>query len=251
MRPFIALSADQEKLRDVAPAAAVYNAYIEAVFEGAGGDPWIFPPLGERLNMDGLLSRIDGCVLTGALSNVDPRRYGDALEKQDTILDPARDETTLSLIPRLRDAGVPVFAICRGYQELNVALGGTLVQHVHEALGMIDHRDQPKASWAERFDVAHDIEIAKGGVLDRIAPARVFRVNSLHHQGVARLADGLQIEAQSEDGLIEAASVRGAKAFALGVQWHPEWGYASHPLNRPIWDAFGEACRRRMAQRKG
>jgi putative glutamine amidotransferase len=248
-KPLIGLTGDHILVRNVMPAAAVYDVYSRAVAIGAQGLPWIIPPLGAELDNEAMIDRLDGIVFTGSRSNVQPHHYAGGVPPPDNPEDPARDSTTLPLIPKVLEAGVPMLCICRGMQELNVALGGTLHQEVHKVPGRDDHRAPDDATPDEKFSEAHGIEIKPGGVLGALAPELRCTVNSVHGQGIDRLADRLSVEATAPDGSIESVSVKGARDFALGVQWHPEWRFAESTLYSAIWKAFGDACRRRAAGR--
>jgi len=213
----------------------------------------LIPALGDWFDPHDLAGRLDGLLLTGSPSNVEPHRYGGAPSRPGTAHDPLRDATTLPLIDAALADGLPLFALCRGHQELNVALGGTLHQTLHELDGKADHRSDKAAPYDERYRERHPVTLTPGGVLHGLAggAGRVM-VNSLHAQAIDRLADRLAVEAVSDDGVIEAASVRGAEAFALSVQWHPEHPIALEwPLSRAMFAAFGEACRQRRAMRAG
>jgi putative glutamine amidotransferase len=238
------------KPRDQAHFHSVGDKYVDAVVAGAGAVPVLVPALGERLEIDALLDRLDGLMITGSPSNVDPTHYGGPPPREGNEADPARDATTLPLIRRALARGVPLFGICRGLQEVNVALGGSLHQHVHELPGRIDHRSDKTRSYAERHGLAHPVDIVPGGRLQAIlGGAARIDVNSLHGQGIDRLAPGLDLEATAEDGTIEAVSVRDAPAFALAVQWHPEWQVLDNPWSRRLFAAFGAAARARAAAR--
>jgi putative glutamine amidotransferase len=199
----------------------VGEKYIEAVAAGAGAFPVLIPALGAGLDLSALLETCDGLLLTGSASNVEPHHYGGPDSAPGTLHDPNRDATTLPLIPRAIGAGLPVLAICRGFQEMNVAYGGTLWQRVHEVPGHLE----------------------PGGTLQKIAAADALHVNSLHWQGIQRLGDGLRVEARAPDGLIEAFRVADAAGFALGLQWHPEWQFSGNPFSRALFAAFGDASR--------
>ncbi len=227
----------------------VVDKYVDAVVDGAGAVPVIVPALGARLEVDDLLAGLDGLLVTGSPSNIEPWRYGGPTPPPDEPLDPARDETVLRLIPRALALGVPLFAICRGIQELNVALGGTLHPRLHEVPGRRDHRSDKSRPWAERYAPVHRVRIVPGGMLARLFGVRELEVNSLHGQGIDRLASGLRVEAVAEDGTIEAVSVEGAAAFALAVQWHPEWRVRENPDYLRLFEAFAAAARRRAAAR--
>jgi putative glutamine amidotransferase len=230
----------------------VVDKYVMAVLEGAGGLPVLIPALGPRLEIAAVIERLDGLVLTGARSNIEPHHYQGPPPPEGSPKDPARDATTLPLIREAITRGVPLLAICRGIQELNVALGGTLHQEVHAVAGRIDHRSDKTVPPAERYRNAHRIALTRGGVLQALlGGADEVEVNSLHGQAIDRLAPGLAIEAAAPDGTIEAVSVPGAPAFALGVQWHPESGVPDNPVSRALFAAFGDACRARAATRTG
>ncbi len=215
--------------------------YVDAV-RLAGCTPLIVPTaLVDEL--DALLDLADGVLLTGSASNVHPRHFAEDLHDPTLPLDADRDAWTLPLIPRALARGIPLFAICRGFQEANVALGGSLHQAVQEVPDRHDHR-APKDAPAElQYALTHDVFVQPGGVLASVLDASTIRVNSVHGQGVNRLAKGLRIEALALDGLVEAFSVAEARGFNLGVQWHPEWQAATNPVSTRLFEAFGAACR--------
>jgi len=237
---------------------AVGDKYVQAALQAVGALPVLIPAIGPQLAgeeqamteaLDRLLDALDGVLLTGSPSNVEPHHYGGAQSRTGTAHDPARDATTLPLIRHAIDRAVPLFAICRGLQEVNVALGGTLHQLVHEVEGRWDHRS-PKSPDADiNYGPAHDIEIADGGVLHRLLGERRVRVNSLHAQGVDHLAPRARLEAIAEDGQVEAFSVPDAPAFALALQWHPEYRALENPVSMKLFGAFAAACRARAAAR--
>ena len=214
----------------------------------AGGLPLVVPSAHEA-DFDTLLDLADGVLLTGSPSNIDPQHYGQAVRDPHLPLDATRDRWTLLLIPRAVARGVPLLAICRGLQEMNVAYGGTLHQAVHAVPGCLDHRDDGTLPVDARYAPVHRCRIVPGGVLERIVGSDTIAVNSLHGQGIARIADALRIEALAPDGLIEACSVREAPAFALAVQWHPEWHVERDPVSSRLFDAFGQACIARCNRR--
>ena len=216
------------------------DAYIAALRDGAGALPLLIPALQPPLPVAALLDAFDGFLFTGAPSNVDPARYGGAAPRDPSLLDPARDAVSLALIVGAIAAGKPVLAICRGFQELNVALGGTLHQHVQERPGRMVHHEDEAAPLETQWGPAHTVTIAPGGLLARIAGGGERVVNSLHHQGVDRLAPPLRADAAAPDGQIEAVSMPEAAAFLLGVQWHPEWRWQESELRSSILAAFGK-----------
>src|SRR5471030_2283649 len=214
------------------------NEYVTAIRDGAGALPLLIPVTDTPLEFAPLLAAVDGLLFTGAPSNVAPSHYGASL-RPGTELDEARDATALPLLRAAIGAGTPLLAICRGFQELNVALGGSLHQHVHEIPGRLDHREPKDVPLEVEYGPAHAIAIAPGGLLARLSGLTEAKVNSLHHQGIDLLAPSLSVEATAPDGQIEAVSLVGAKAFLLGVQWHPEWQFARDPVSRAIFAGFG------------
>ncbi|CAN7704959.1 gamma-glutamyl-gamma-aminobutyrate hydrolase family protein [Paraburkholderia terricola] len=250
-KPLVGISADRTMI-GAHPSHVAGEKYIAAIVDGSQALAMLLPALGERQSVDDVLATVDGLLFTGSYSNVEPRRYGGHASAPGTLHDAARDATTLPLLRAAIAAGVPVLAVCRGFQEMNVAFGGTLHQSVHAVAGLNDHRENKQDELDVQYAPSHSITLTQGGLLQRLAGgANEARVNSLHGQGVERLGAGLMTEATAPDGLIEAASVKDARAFALGVQWHPEWRHASDALSTAIFRAFGEACRDRMRTRAG
>ena len=239
--PLIGLSCCRSTLRE-SPFHIVEEKYIAAVLVGAGGLPVLIPALGDALSIDGLLDRLDGLLLTGSPSNVEPHHYDGPPPPEDNQTDPARDATTLPLIRRAIARGMPLLAICRGIQELNVALGGTLLQEVHKRAGRQDHRSNLADPFDHRYGPAHPVALSDGGWLRRLAGCGEVLVNSLHGQGIDRLAPGLTVEAMARDGQIEAVRLESAK-FCIGVQWHPEYRFADSPVSGKLFAEFGAACR--------
>ena len=227
--------------------------YLRAVAEAAGALPIQIPALGATalsdLQLHALLERLDGLLLTGSPSNVEPHHYDGPPSVEGTAHDPDRDATTLPLIRMAVRDGVPLFAICRGIQELNVALGGTLHQRLWEVPGRMDHRSDKSKPPLERYDPRHPVSLRMGGPVAVLAGANEIVVNSLHAQAIDRLAPALQAEAHADDGTIEAVSVKSARAFAIGVQWHAEWRSTEDPLSVALFKAFGDACRARARAR--
>lgn len=231
------------------PNHIVGDKYVRAVAVGAGGLPLVIPALGELIDQDTLLANIDGLLFTGSPSNVEPHHYSGPASAAGTLHDTDRDATTLPLIRKAIAAGIPLLGICRGFQEINVAFGGSLHQRVQEVSGMMDHREPADEPVEVQYAARHAVHVQPGGVLAGLGLPGEIRVNSIHGQGVQRLAPGLRVEALAPDGLIEAFSVEGAPSFALGVQWHPEWQVRSNPNYLAIFQAFGEACRKKAGQR--
>ena len=248
LTPLVAVTADVKDVENYRWHAAA-ESYLKAVTTGLSGIPVIVPSFGEALDIERLLERVDGVLLTGSRSNVYPPLYGAVADASSEPYDHARDATTLPLIRAAIRHGVPLLAICRGFQELNVALGGTLLSEVQDLPGRHDHRAPASDSQAERFAIRQDVMITAGGCLGRIVEADELKVNSLHRQAVGRLADGLTIEAVAPDGTIEAVSVTDASGFAVGVQWHPEYWVATDAPSSRLFRAFGEAMRARIRAR--
>lgn len=225
------------------PYYTAQHKYVDAVVKGAACTPVIVPALGDAAGIEGLLELADGVMLTGSPSNVHASLYGQDVRDPSLPQDRARDATTLPLIRAALKRGLPLLAICRGFQEVNVALGGTLHQAVHDVPGMNDHRESKGASLEQQYAPAHKVALQAGGLMERLLDgAHEIDVNSLHGQGIAVLAPGLQVEAVAEDGLVEAYSVAGLP-FALAVQWHPEWQVTDNPVSMRLFTAFGDACR--------
>lgn len=228
---------------------AVAEQYVNAAASGADGIPALVPALGAEVDLDALIERFDGFLFTGSPSNVEPHHYDGEPSRPGTLHDPRRDATTLPLIRAALGAGVPLLALCRGHQELNVALGGSLHQHVHELPGNQEHRAERGLPNDIRYAPSHAARLTPGGFLERLAGTTEVMVNSLHGQAIDRLAPGLAIEAVAADGVIEAVRIESAPGFALGIQWHPEWSIAGNAFSRAIFQAFGDACRARAAAR--
>ena len=241
-KPLIGIPADR-RILGPHPFHCVGEKYIRAVAEASGAVPVLIPSLGEEVDLDDVLAGVDGILLTGSPSNVEPARYAGTPSEQGTLHDPHRDATTLPLIPRVVAAGMPLLAICRGFQEMNVAYGGTLSQKVHELPGRLDHREDKEQPLEVQYAPAHEVELVPGSTLRGLAGADRVRVNSLHSQGVDRLGDGLEAEAFAPDGLVEGFRVRDARGFALAVQWHPEWQVMQNPFSRALFAALGQAAR--------
>lgn len=241
-KPVIGIPADR-RLLDPHPFHMVGEKYATAIWDGAEAIPFLIPALGARIDVATILHHVDGILLTGSPSNVEPHHYKGEASRPGTLHDPHRDETTLPLADLALEQGVPLLALCRGFQELNVVLGGTLHQHVHEVEGYHDHREDPDQPLDVQYGPSHAVHLVEGGMLRELAGTDTVDVNSLHSQGVARLADGVTVEAVADDGLIEAFRVDGAQSFALAIQWHPEWKVTENNFSMAIFKAFGDACR--------
>lgn len=231
---------------DEYPLHKVSEKYILAGLEAAGCLPVLVPALGDRLDYDDLVSRFDGILLTGSPSNVEPHHYDGPSPPENNLVDPDRDATTLPLIRAAVAARVPVLGICRGHQELNVAMGGSLHQEVHFLPGRMDHRSDKTGTIDHKYRPVHPVTLAPGGLFQRLAGgAETIEVNSLHGQGVDRPAQNFVIEATAPDGQIEAIRLEGAD-FVVGVQWHPEYRAVENAFSLKLFQAFGAACARRV-----
>ncbi|GHC19927.1 gamma-glutamyl-gamma-aminobutyrate hydrolase family protein [Aidingimonas halophila] len=225
------------------PAHVVTDKYLQALRE-YGMAPVLLPVWNDvhaHASETALLAQLDGLLLTGSYSNVEPSRYEAACAPENTQGDSDRDAAAMAWVPAALDLGLPLFGICRGFQEINVAFGGTLYQAVERVEGLMDHRE-PVGPKDVRYAPSHDLEILPGGILASLHAQPYSRVNSLHQQGVAELAPGLRAEAVAPDGLVEAVSVEAAEQFALAVQWHPEWQPREHPLYDALFAAYARAC---------
>lgn len=234
------------------PNHAASDTYVRVIDLIVNAVPVLIPANGPAVDIDTLLDRLDGIVLTGSRSNVQPSLYGGPPHAAGTPEDPGRDGTTLPLIRAAVGEGIPVLAICRGFQELNVALGGTLHQRLQDLPGRLDHSTPMQRLVGIRQGKAHSVRVAPDGWLGRMAGCDDIPVNSLHNQGIATLAPGLRVEATAPDGTIEAVRVVAtpdgpARGFAAGVQWHPEYDFETDPVSRRIFEDFGLAVRARAS----
>jgi putative glutamine amidotransferase len=239
-RPPVVLVPACNRMLGQHPFHVAGKKYLDAV-RLAGALPLVVPSATPE-ELDALLDLADGVLLTGSPSNVHPGHFGEAVHDTTLPLDPVRDAWTLPLIPKVIARGMPLMAICRGFQETNVALGGSLHQAVQEVPGMRDHRDRDADPVEVQYGLAHPVRVQPGGLLARLLGTGEVQVNSLHGQGIHRLANGLRVEALAPDGLVEAFSVADSPGFALGVQWHPEWQAADNPVSMAMLRAFGAAC---------
>ncbi|MEW6694878.1 MAG: gamma-glutamyl-gamma-aminobutyrate hydrolase family protein [Pseudomonadota bacterium] len=251
--PLVWMPADHRLLGETVhaqPYLILGDKYARAVKVGAQAQPVMFP-LADASEVARLLALVDGVVLTGSPSNVHPRHFGEPVADPSLPLDEARDEVTLAVVRQALAEGVPLLGICRGFQEINVALGGSLHQAVHALPGYLDHREPKTAPLDEQYAPRHEVTLQPDSLLHRLARgAPSVRVNSLHGQGIRRLAPGLRAVAHAPDGLIEAVEFEQARAFALAVQWHPEWRCWEDALSSAIFEAFGQALRQRRARRE-
>lgn len=230
---------------------AVGEKYLTALIAGAEAYPLSFPALGPVLEPAALLDQVDGILFTGSPSNVAVHHYAGDADRPDSPQDPGRDAITLPLIRAAIAAQVPVFCICRGFQELNVALGGTLSTQIHLGDGHMDHRALQDVPLEEMYGPRHKVSFLPGGKFARILGKSETMVNSLHWQGIAKPAERFVAEGRAEDGVIEAVSLKDHSGFCLGAQWHPEFRVMENADSVALFKAFGAACRARRQQRLG
>jgi putative glutamine amidotransferase len=251
--PLVWLPADHRLLGgddNTMPFLVLGDKYARALKVNAQVQPVLFP-LADAHRIDALLDLVDGVMLTGSPSNVHPSHFGAEVTDPCLPLDPERDALTLNLVRNCLQRNIPLLGICRGFQEINVALGGSLHQQVQDLPGHLDHRHAQGRSYDEQYGLAHDVRFVPGSSFAKWAGADVAKVNSLHGQGIDRLAPGLRAVGYAPDGLVEAFEVEGAHTFACAVQWHPEWRTSENAFFSEIFQAFGAACRARQGQRKG
>ena len=241
-RPLIGVISDR-RMQGEHPFHMVGEKYLQALADGSDANPVALPSLAEGFDLLGIIDRLDGLFLTGSPSNLEPHHYLGEASEPGTWHDPERDLAALALIPAVIRAGMPLFAVCRGFQEVNVSFGGTLHQRVHEVPPFRVHKENPADPLDIQYGPSHQVEFVAGGVLQTITGQKGAIVNSLHSQAVDSLGDELEVEAWVEDGLVEAFTVRDAPGFTLGVQWHPEWKVLEDPVSEAIFRAFGDACR--------
>ncbi|MCP2039595.1 putative glutamine amidotransferase [Neisseria sp. HSC-16F19] len=247
-RPLIGIPADI-KNHGLWPFHSVGDKYVRAV-QSAVGDVLILPALGDQAKLARLLPILDGLFLTGSLSNVEPHHYGEPPAREGTLHDPHRDATTLPLIKTVVEMGMPLFGVCRGFQEINVAFGGTLHQHIQELPGKMDHREPPEGDIPTLYADAHEAYLQPGSLLQNwMGGADTITINSLHQQGVKDLGQGLTVEALAPDGIIEAFRINDARHFGYAVQWHPEWMFDEKAPSVALFKAFKEACETYRAQK--
>ena len=227
----------------IEPAQAVMNRYVASAMAYADAAALLIPSMPQYMRASDVAGRLDGLLLTGSPSNLDPSAYGEAADDAPGPFDPARDSMTGDLIRAMLDLGRPVFGICRGFQELNVAFGGSLRRDVSAHPDLLKHHAPDEVGFNEMFDHVHDVALTPGGVLAAALGEDRIRVNSVHYQGVSRLGDGLSVEARADDGVVEAFSARVNAAPVLAVQWHPEWRTGENPQSQVFFNVFGRALR--------
>lgn len=241
MRPVVGIIGNSFLINDEYPAHTGGRMNSEAVAEVAGALPLIVPTDPTLVDVQDLLAACDGFVFTGARANVHPRHYSEEATEAHGDFDPARDDVTLPLIRACVARGQPILSICRGFQELNVAMGGSLYPEIRDLPGRVNHRMPPDGTIEEKFEIRQNVTFTRDGVFHRLMGAEVVRTNTLHGQGIKEKGARIVIDGWADDGTPEAIYVDAAPGFTLGVQWHPEYQAAEDPVSRPLFEAFGRA----------
>ncbi len=242
-RPVVGIIGNSSLLNESYPVHAGGTMNSEAVSCVSGCLPLIIPSDPGLVSVNDLLALCDGFLLTGGRPNVHPSEYGEEETPAHGCFDRSRDAITLPLIRACVERGQPFLGVCRGFQEVNVALGGTLYPEIRDLPGRMNHRMPPDGTLEEKFALRHPVRFTPGGVFARLLGSEEVMTNTLHGQGIARCAPDIVIDGEAPDGTPEAIYVRGAPGFTLSVQWHPEWNAAADPVSRPLFEAFGQAVR--------
>ncbi|UWR40929.1 gamma-glutamyl-gamma-aminobutyrate hydrolase family protein [Phaeobacter inhibens] len=242
-RPKVGIIGNSYLINDEYPAHAGGTMNSEAVAEVAGCMPLLIPSDPRFLSVEELLESFDGFLLTGGRPNVHPNEYGEAETDAHGAFDRARDAIALPLVRACVERGQPFLGICRGFQEVNVAMGGTLYPEIRDLPGRMNHRMPPDGTLEEKFAMRHIVELTECGVFHRMFGAAEVMTNSLHGQGIKAPGSRIVIDGTAPDGTPEAIYVKDAPGFTLAVQWHPEWDAANDPVSRPLFTAFGDAVR--------
>ena len=241
MRPVVGIIGNSYLIDDSYPVHAGGTMNSDAVADVADAVPLIVPSTDRYGSVEELMGVCDGFVFTGGRPNVHPEEYGERATEAHGAFDRARDRLALPLIRALTEAGQPYVAICRGFQEMNVALGGTLHPEIREIEGRDNHRMPPDGTLEEKFALRHPVRFTPGGPFARMMGAEEVMTNTLHGQGIVRPGRGVVVDGHAPDGTPEAIYVEGSAGFAMGVQWHPEWNAAADPVSRALFGAFGRA----------
>ena len=242
-RPVVGIIGNSYLLNDQYPVHAGGQMNSDAIAGVSGCIPLIIPSDPRHVSVAELLEICDGFLLTGGRPNVHPEEYGEAETEAHGEFDRARDAIALPLVRACVDRGQPILGICRGFQEVNVAMGGTLYPEIRDLPGRMNHRMPPDGTLQEKFELRHNVTFAPGGVFHDVMGAQVVRTNTLHGQGIKEPGARVVIDGHAEDGTPEAIYIKGAAGFTLAVQWHPEWDAANDPVSRPLFERFGNALR--------
>lgn len=247
-RPVVGIIGNSHQLNDRYPVHMSGTMNSDAVAQVADCLPMLIPADPRFVSVEDLLAACDGFLLTGGRPNVHPEEYGEAETPAHGAFDRNRDAITLPLVRACVARGQPFLGVCRGFQEVNVALGGTLYPEIRELPGRLNHRMPPDGTLEEQFALRHVVRFAEGGVFHQLMGAPQVMTNTLHGQGIARTGQGVVVDGVAPDGTPEAIYVAGAPGFTLSVQWHPEWNAAADPVSRPLFAAFGAAVHAWAAQ---
>lgn len=242
-RPVVGIIGNQYLINDQYPAHAGGTMNSEAVSGVSKCMPLLIPADPRFVTVEELLSHCDGFLLTGGRPNVHPEHYGEAATEAHGDFDRARDAIVLPLVRACVESGQPFLGICRGFQEVNVAMGGSLYPEIRDLPGRDNHRMPPDGTLEEKFALRHSVEFSEGGVFHRLMGAQKVMTNTLHGQGINRPGGRIVVDGHAPDGTPEATYIEGAPGFTLAVQWHPEWDAANDPVSRPLFEAFGDAVR--------
>jgi putative glutamine amidotransferase len=241
--PVVGIIGNKHLINDQYAVHAGGQMNSEAIARVSGALPLIVPSDPDIVDIEALKAACDGFVFTGGRPNVHPEEYGEEPTEAHGTFDRPRDRLTLRLIRDCVASGQPILAICRGFQELNVAMGGSLYPEIRDLPGRMNHRMPPDGTIEEKFALRHDVQLTEGGVFHRIFGAAVVRTNTLHGQGIKTTGARIVVDGRAPDGTEEAIYVEGAPGFALGVQWHPEYKADEDPVSRPLFEAFGAAVK--------
>jgi putative glutamine amidotransferase len=250
-RPVVGIIGNSHLINDEYPAHAGGRMNSEAVSEVARCLPLLIPADPRLVSVAELLEVCDGFLLTGGRPNVHPEEYGEDETPAHGAFDRARDAITLPLVRACVARGQPFLGVCRGFQEVNVAMGGTLYPEIRDLPGRMNHRMPPDGSLEEKFALRHKVQFQEGGVFHRLLGAAEVMTNTLHGQGIKTPGKDIVIDGHAPDGTPEALYIRGARGFTLSVQWHPEWQAGQDPVSRPLFEGFGAAVRDWAAKRRG
>lgn len=250
-RPVVGIIGNTHFVNDTYEVQAVGVMNVKAVADVTGGLPLIVPADPRYVDIRDLIEACDGFVFTGGRPNVHPSYYGEEETPAHGDFDHCRDQLVLDLIQTSVQRGQPVLGICRGFQEFNVAFGGTLYPEIRDLPGRMNHRMPPDGTIEEKFALRHEITLPSDGVFAQVFGSDKVMVNSLHGQGIKDAGQKIVIEGFAPDGTPEAIYVKDAPGFALAVQWHPEWNAENDPVSRPLFTAFGDACRDWQARSVG
>lgn len=250
VRPVVGIIGNHYLLNDQYPAHAGGMMNSEAIAQVSECLPLLIPADPRLVSVAELLETCDGFLLTGGRPNVHPEEYGEPETEAHGAFDRARDAIALPLVRACVERGQPFLGVCRGFQEVNVAMGGTLHPEIRDLPGRMNHRMPPDGTLEEKFALRHIVTVKEGGVFHRLFGATEVMTNTLHGQGIKTPGARIVIEGHAPDGTPEATYVKDAPGFTLSVQWHPEWDAANDPVSRPLFQAFGDAVRAWSASRQ-